>query len=133
MCSTDTLAATAAGAALMYYSGGLGSVAGTAGAAATGAGAGLAVGATMDQKKAMEAGVSAQERANEINKKALADSAAAADQANNKANAKSPDVAGLSSSNALNAKGGQSGTMLTGPQGVDPMSLLLGKKTLLGG
>ena len=30
-------------------------------------------------------------------------------------------------------KAGQSGTMLTGPQGVDPSSLLLGKSSLLGG
>jgi hypothetical protein len=36
------------------------------------------------------------------------------------------------SQNQMNAKGGQSGTMLTGATGVDPNSLLLGKKTLLG-
>jgi hypothetical protein len=56
-----------------------------------------------------------------------------ADQANNRANAKQPDIAGMSSSNAMAAKGGQSGTMLTGAQGVDPNALSLGKSTLLGG
>ena len=55
------------------------------------------------------------------------------DEANNRANAKSPDSAALMSANMLAAKGGQSGTMLTGPQGIDPGSLTLGKTSLLGG
>jgi len=55
-----------------------------------------------------------------------------ADQAMNLANAKQPDIAASSSANSLAAKGGVGGTMLTGAQGVDPNSLLLGKKTLLG-
>ncbi len=56
-----------------------------------------------------------------------------ADQANNRANAKGPDIGGMDSANSMAAKGGQSGTLLTGAQGVDPKSLLLGKSTLLGG
>lgn len=56
-----------------------------------------------------------------------------ADQANNRANGKQPDVAGLASQNSMAAKGGQSGTLLTGAAGVDPKTLLLGKTTLLGG
>lgn len=59
--------------------------------------------------------------------------AALADQANNRANGKKPNVAGLMSENAMAAKGGISGTMLTGPGGVDPNELKLGKSTLLGG
>lgn len=59
--------------------------------------------------------------------------AALADQANNRANGKRPNVAGLMSENAMAAKGGISGTMLTGPGGVDPNELKLGKSTLLGG
>ena len=55
-----------------------------------------------------------------------------ADQATNLANGKQPDIAASSSANSLAAKGGVSGTMLTGAQGVDPNSLTLGKKTLLG-
>lgn len=62
--------------------------------------------------------------------KATAD---AADQAFNKANAKKPNVQGLYADNAAAAKGGVGGTLLTGPQGVDPKTLLLGKTTLLGG
>lgn len=60
-------------------------------------------------------------------------SAAMADEANNKANQKRSDGSALLSSNQLAGKGGQSGTMLTGPNGIDPASLSLGKTTLLGG
>src|SRR4051812_35523418 len=49
------------------------------------------------------------------------------DEANNRANAKSPDSAAAMAANAMAGKGGQSGTMLTGPSGVDPSSLTLGK------
>lgn len=49
----------------------------------------------------------------------------------NRANAKSPDLAGIMASNKR-AEGAGS-TMLTGPQGVDSSSLTLGKSTLLGG
>lgn len=59
--------------------------------------------------------------------------ASLADQANNLANAKKPNVQGLLSENAMAAKGGISGTMLTGPGGIDPNALKLGKSTLLGG
>ena len=66
--------------------------------------------------------------------KALADKAAYnADIASNLANAKKPDIGGLSARNALDSKGGMSGTMLTGPKGVNPKDLLLGRSTLLGG
>lgn len=57
----------------------------------------------------------------------------AADEANNKANSKSPDVASLMSANVLSARNGQAGTMLTGPGGIDNSNLMLGKTTLLGG
>ena len=66
--------------------------------------------------------------------KVAADKAAYnADIASNLANVKRPDIAGLSSRNALESKGGLSGTMLTGPKGINPKDLLLGKTTLLGG
>lgn len=57
----------------------------------------------------------------------------AADEANNKANGKTPDVGALLSANLLASKNGQAGTLLTGPGGVDPASLKLGKASLLGG
>lgn len=58
--------------------------------------------------------------------------AAAADQAMNKANQKKPDVSAILSAASQSGKAGPSGTMLTGPQGVDPSMLSLGKNTLLG-
>lgn len=56
-----------------------------------------------------------------------------ADEAVNRANSKNPNLQGLLSENRMAAKGGVGGTMLTGPEGVDQDSLLLGKNTLLGG
>jgi hypothetical protein len=57
----------------------------------------------------------------------------AADQANNKANAKSPDVSAMLSAAGRASGGGQAGTLLTGSQGLDLSRLTLGKATLLGG
>jgi predicted ATP-dependent serine protease len=57
--------------------------------------------------------------------------ASLADQANNRANAKRPDLAALFVGNAM--PGGISSTMLTGAKGVDKSQLLLGRNTLLGG
>ena len=99
------------------------------------AGAGALAGDTLVDKPAEAAkkGLEAQQAANATAIDAATKQASAADQATNRANAKVPDIASMLSENVLNAKGGQSGTMLTGPQGVDPNALLLGKKTLLGG
>ena len=55
------------------------------------------------------------------------------DQANNKANARGPETDALLAANQQEAQAGQSGTMLTGPMGVDPNDLSLGKNTVLGG
>lgn len=85
------------------------------------------------QHAAASKAADAQDQANQTAKAAGEKQASEADQANNRANAKSPDVAGLGSANSMAAKGGQSGTLLTGAQGVDPKTLLLGKSTLLGG
>lgn len=51
----------------------------------------------------------------------------------NAANAKAPDVGALLSGNQQAAAAGGSGTLLTGPRGVDPDLLKLGRTTLLGG
>jgi hypothetical protein len=56
-----------------------------------------------------------------------------AQQAFNKSNQKRPNTSGMLSSNQMAAQGGQSGTLLTGPGGIDPSFLKLGKTTLLGG
>lgn len=57
-----------------------------------------------------------------------------AEQAHNKLNQKKPANANtLLTENAGLGKGGVAGTMLTGPSGIDPAKLQLGKSTLLGG
>jgi polyphosphate kinase 2 (PPK2 family) len=55
------------------------------------------------------------------------------DQATNRANQKSPDTMAILDAATQAGKGGASGTMLTGAQGIDPNLLTLGKSTLLGG
>ena len=67
------------------------------------------------------------------NRKQAEKTAALADEANNKANQKRSNASALLSSNQAAGKGGQSGTLLTGPGGVSTNSLSLGKTTLLGG
>jgi len=54
-----------------------------------------------------------------------------ADQAVNAANRKAPDTSALLAAAQQTGKGAS--TLLTGPAGVDPNTLLLGKSTLLGG
>jgi len=56
-----------------------------------------------------------------------------AERANNKANAKAPDSAAAMATAILAGKAGNSGTTLTGAQGVDPSQLTLGRVSLLGG
>lgn len=79
-----------------------------------------------------EAGV-AQTRAGRQAMQAASKNAQMADEANNQANAKSPDSAALLAANLAAGKQGAAGTMLTGPGGVDPTQLTLGKSSLLGG
>lgn len=55
-----------------------------------------------------------------------------ADEAKNAANAKAPNTQNLLDENVQAALGGSTSTMLTGPQGVDPNTLNLGRNTLLG-
>ena len=55
-----------------------------------------------------------------------------AQQATNRANQKKPDTAGILDAALQSGKAGASGTMLTGPQGIDPAALNLSKNTLLG-
>lgn len=51
----------------------------------------------------------------------------------NKANQRRADTAAVMADTQMASGGGASGTMLTGPQGIDPQQLALGKNTLLGG
>ena len=81
----------------------------------------------MSSRKALKSQERAQEQAStEARKQSLA-----AERANNRANAKVPDLGGLVRANAAGSNGIGS-TMLTGASGIDPDKMLLGKSTLLG-
>lgn len=54
------------------------------------------------------------------------------EMAMNRANQQQPNIAGIMESASAASSGGAAGTMLTGPTGVDPNSLALGKSSLLG-
>lgn len=56
----------------------------------------------------------------------------AADEATNRSNQKRANTGAILDAATQAGKGGASGTMLTGPQGIDPNLLNLGKSTLLG-
>lgn len=97
------------------------------GVAAAAAVAGVAVSATQGAEQSSNAKKSMQQAQDNANKQA-----AQADQDFNRANQKKPDTSAILSAAQQSGKGGASGTLLTGPQGVDPSSLTLGKSTLLG-
>ncbi len=108
------------------------------GAAAIGAGA-AAIGTGVSAASAMQ-GQQAQQDAARQQKKAQNQATAAAasqqrqsEMAINAANRRSPDVSSIMAGASKAASGGPSGTMLTGPAGVDPNSLALGRSSLLGG
>ncbi len=55
-----------------------------------------------------------------------------ADQDNNRLNQKKPDTMAILAAASQAGKGGVAGTMITGPSGIDPNTLQLGRSTLLG-
>ena len=104
-------------------------MAGTA-AAATAAGTGYAIASGEDAKKKQAAALSRQESAQTQAVNAAQGQRKKSEMAINQANRATPNVQGIMES--ASAMGGASGTMLTGPTGVDPNALALGKSTLLG-
>ena len=119
----------------------LGATAGTAlatGLAATAAGA--AVAGAGYSIAAGERGASMQREAMGQQRKAQDAAAAQArsqqrrsQQAMAAANRAEPDVAGIMGRAAAEGAGGPASTMLTGPMGVNPQDLQLGRSSLLGG
>lgn len=97
-------------------------------------GAGAAAGDTLVDKPQAQAqdAANAQRTAAEQAVKSSERQADLAYNAAQRGQAKTPDVGSMLASNQQAAKGGGSGTMLTGPGGVDPATLNLGKNTLLG-
>lgn len=73
-----------------------------------------------------------QRNANSQAQEAAARAEKQANEAFNAANQRTPDILSLMRANALTAGGGISGTMLTGPSGVDAGKALLGKAVTLG-
>ena len=73
-----------------------------------------------------------QESAQQQAKQAAEKTAADADMAFNRANQKKPNVQSIMDQNKAAGMGGAGSTMLTGPLGIDPTMLTLGRNTLLG-
>lgn len=87
---------------------------------------------------AVVSGIQGQKQASAAKKAANAQSeqakatADAAEQDMNRRNARGPNTEAMLAENELAAQSGDTGTMLTGPTGVDPSKLTLGKNTLIG-
>ena len=99
-------------------------------AAATAAGVGYTIASGEDAKKKQAQALSRQESAQQQAVNAAQGQRKKSEMAINQANRQTPNVAGIMES--ASAAGGAAGTMLTGPTGVDPNALALGKSTLLG-
>lgn len=106
-------------------------VAVAAGAAVVGTGYSIYAGE--QQKKAQADALNQQRDAQSKAEASALKQEKSAEEAQNKALAKTPDSAAILSSAEQASKSGVGGTMLTGAQGVDPNSLQLEKKSLLGG
>jgi len=106
-------------------------MAGTA-AAATAAGTGYAIASGEDAKKKQADALSRQQSAQAQAVKAEEGQRMTSEMAINQANRKKPDVSSIMQAAGESASGGTAGTMLTGPTGVNPNALSLGKTTLLG-
>lgn len=94
--------------------------------------AGAAVAGTAYSIYAGEKASSAQKKAQSQATESATKQASLADQAMNKADQKRPNTASILSDAQQAGRSGPSGTMLTGPQGIEATPGL-GKKTLLGG
>ena len=96
------------------------------------AGIGYSIYAGEQGKKAQERAMSEQRTAQQRAAMEAEKQAMKSEQAMRRASQQTPDVAGIMAAAQEGAAGGPSATMLTGPQGVDPSQLSLGRSTLLG-
>lgn len=101
-------------------------------AAATAAGVGYTIASGEDAKRKQANALENQERAQDAAVKAAEGQRKRSEMAVNAANRKTPDVGSIMRSAGASGNNAPSGTMLTGPTGVDPNALALGKSTLLG-
>ena len=112
--------------------GAFGAVALGVGAAAAAGGLGYSIASGEDAKKKQAQALRRQESAQAQAVTAAEGQRLTSQMAINQANRKKPDVSSIMQAAGASASGGASGTMLTGPTGVDPNALSLGKSTLLG-
>ena len=102
------------------------------GAAAAAAGAGYTIAAGEDAKRKQADALGRQQKAQTQAVTAAQGQRKQSEMAMNRANQQQPNVAGIMEAASAASSGGAAGTMLTGPTGVDPNSLALGKSSLLG-
>ena len=103
-----------------------------AGVAASVGGLGYTIAAGEDAKRKQADALGKQERAQQQAVNAAQGQRKQSEMAMNRANQQQPNIAGIMESASAASSGGAAGTMLTGPTGVDPNSLALGKSSLLG-
>ena len=111
----------------------IGTIAAVAAASAAVAGTAYSVVAGQDAKKKQEEAMRNQEKAQAQQLAQAQRQQRQSEMAMNAANRRQPDVSGIMERAGRQAGGGPSATMLTGPGGVDPSQLSLGRSTLLGG
>jgi hypothetical protein len=96
-------------------------------------GTGFSIYQGIEGKKMQEQGLADQEEATRKAEQNAQKQLTATEMASNKANAQSADAGSIMSQAQQAAKSGPAGTMITGPQGVNPAALSLGKQSVLGG
>ncbi len=104
-----------------------------AGVAAAAAGTGYAIYAGEQGKKAQQDAMRQQQAAQAQAAKQAQAQTEASMGAMRAANRRAPDVAGIMQAAQEAGGGGPASTMLTGPMGVNPQDLQLGRSSLLGG
>ena len=101
--------------------------------AATAAGTGYSIYAGERANKAQKQALGEQRQAQQQAAAQAASQQRRSAQAMAAANRRQPDMGAIMAGAAEGAGGGPTGTMLTGPSGVSPQDLALGRSTLLGG
>ena len=104
-----------------------------ASAAAAAAGVGYSVYAGEQGKKAQREAMNQQKAAQAQAAQQARQQATESQAAIRRSQQQAPDVASIMAAAQESGAGGPSATMLTGPAGIDPSQLMLGRNTLLGG
>ena len=124
-------AGTAAGAAAAATAATVGAAA--VGAAAAAAGVGVSAASAIAGQQAQQDAMRQQKRAQQAATSKAISQQRQSEMVTNAANRRTPDISSIMSAASQASKTGPSATMLTGPGGVDPTSLALGRSSLLGG